>query len=450
MEKIKTVWQSFAQATPFILSNTLIIVPYLLYIHLIDGHNTMSVLPFVLFYTFRMTGVFLIRSLKRSIEKYTLLILALLLGGSGSLLSLLGTLYAPFFLIASICLGLSAALFPPANVSVNYFEKAQGEQVVGGKMYLFGLVLLLPLFYGLSLPIKDQLVIVPGLYTIYFVFAYHTIRNYPHYELDFKDLSKNVFSPKELIWFGLFFIAIFLLRSGRLLFNEAYLNIAILIFCVIFVLSVYGVKIAKRNWRLPSWVNMLTFFNGMCGNFLILFGTFYTAAVYGKPSLSTHLFLPYLLGIIGAMLIGKRVREHFENPLQAQLLGLGLGLALLFYSPMFPAAIGVLSFFHSSTSNWLNQWYYQQDTIETEQRIIAKYATSNKGSIAHQFLLMVFLLLVLRYDHFSVNELFSLPSLQQGSRALGAVMITVKNGTSIFMLIWLAVIGKVGQHAFDH
>ncbi|MGG5314781.1 hypothetical protein [Enterococcus sp. AZ072] len=450
MGKIKIVWQSFAQATPFILSNTIIFVPYLLYIHLIDGRDIITVLPFVLFYTFRMTGIFLIRSLQRSIEKYTLLILALLLGGCGSLLSLIGTLYTPIFILASICLGLSAALFPPANVSVNYFEKAQGEKVTGGKTYLLGLILLLPLFYGLSLPINGQLVIVSGLYTLYFVLAYHTIRHFPHYELDFKDLSKNVFSPKELIWFSLFFVAIFLLRSGRILFKEVYLNIAILIFCLIFLLSVYGVKVAKRSWHLPLWVNMLTFFNGMCGNFLILFGTFYTAAVYGKQTLSTHLFLPYFLGIICAMLFGGKVGKLLDNPLHTQLMGFSLGLISLFYSPVFPLAIGVLSFFHSTTSSWLNQWYYQQDAIEAEQRIIAKYATSNKGSITHQFLLMVFLLLILRYDHFPMNELFSLPNLQQGSKALGAVMITVKNGSSIFMIIWLAIIGKVGQHAFDH
>lgn len=450
MEKMKTVWRSFAQATPFILSNTLIIVPYLLYIHLIDSSKSASVLPFVLFYTFRMTGVFLIRSFERSIEKYTLLIVALLLGGIGSLLSLLGAVAFPFFLVGSIFLGLSASLFPPANVSVNYFERAQGSKIAGGKTYLFGLLLLAPLFFGLSLPIKDQLVIVSGLYTLYFVFAYATIHRYPHYELDFKDLSKNVFSTKELVWFGLFFVAIFLLRSGRLLFNEVYLNAAILVFSLIFVLSVYWVKVKKRTWRLPLWVNTLTFYNGMIGNFLILFGTFYVAVVYGKDNLSLYLFLPYSLGLIGAMLFGGVLRKKAENPLKIQLLGMGLGLVLLFYQPAFPLAIGVLSFFKSSVGSWLNGWYYQQESIETEQRIIAKYATSNKGSIAHQFVLMVFLLLVLRYAHFPANELFVLPNLYQSNQALIEVMNIVKNGSSIFLLIWLAVIGRMGRHAFDH
>ncbi|MGM0213965.1 hypothetical protein [Enterococcus sp. AZ109] len=450
MEKIKSVWRSFTQATPFILSNTLIIVPYLLYIHLINSSKTASILPFVLFYTFRMTGVFLIRSLERAIEKYTLLIVALLLGGIGSLLSLLGAVAFPFFLLGSIFLGLSAALFPPANVSVNYFEKEQGQSNAGKKNYLFGLLLIIPLFLGLSLPIADQLVIVPGLYTLYFVFAYSTIRRYSHYELDFKDLSENVFSMKELVWFGLFFVAIFLLRSGRLLFNEVYLNAAILVFSLIFILSVYWVKVKKRTWRLPLWVNTLTFYNGMCGNFLILFGTFYTAAVYGKEALSLYLFLPYSLGLVAALVFGGKMCQKAKNPLNTQLLGMGIGLTILFYQPAFPVAIGIMSFFKSSTSSWLNRWYYQQETIDSDRRIITKYATSNKGSITHQFILMALLLVVLNAAQFPTNELFILPSLHQTNQALIGVMNVVKNSSSVFMLIWLAVIGRMGRHAINH
>lgn len=83
METIKQFFLKFTQTTPFVLANTVIVIPYLLFMHLLDSKQSVTVLPFVLFYTFRVTGVFLIRGLYRSIDQYTLLMVSLLLGGLG-------------------------------------------------------------------------------------------------------------------------------------------------------------------------------------------------------------------------------------------------------------------------------------------------------------------------------------------------------------------------------
>ena len=448
MEAIKRFLRQFTQTTPFVLANTMIVIPYLLFMHLIDSRLSVTVLPFVLFYTFRVTGIFLIRGLYRSIDQYTLLMVSLLVGGMGAFLTLIGALHFTFYLFGSIFLGLSAAWLPPANTSVNFFEKSKGFQTMSSRRYLVALIVLLPLFLGTTLTFPVQAVIVPSIVTLYFVCAYHTVKHYPHYEMDFKELTKHVFSLSELVWFVLFFIALFLLRSGRLLFSESMLNNAIILFAGIFMAAIVVVNQVKNRWKLPLWQNALTFLNGMLGNFIFLFGAFYVAVYKGAASQGTYLFLPYLLGVISSLVLAGKVRQAFKNELLVQLVGLAAGLLLLSVRPLFPVAIFVLTFFQKGTSAWLNRLYYQTDTIEAQQRLTAKYSTSNKGSITHQFILMFLMLVALQLKNLPVKDIFLLRSLH--TPEILATMDVVKFISIILLLIGLWLIGRVGKYAFDH
>lgn len=448
MEAIKRFLRQFTQTTPFVLANTMIVIPYLLFMHLIDSRLSVTVLPFVLFYTFRVTGIFLIRGLYRSIDQYTLLMVSLLVGGMGAFLTLIGALHFTFYLFGSIFLGLSAAWLPPANTSVNFFEKSKGFQTMSSRRYLVALIVLLPLFLGTTLTFPVQAVIVPSIVTLYFVCAYHTVKHYPHYEMDFKELTKHVFSLSELVWFVLFFIALFLLRSGRLLFSESMLNNAIILFAGIFMAAIVVVNQVKNRWKLPLWQNALTFLNGMLGNFIFLFGAFYVAVYKGAASQGTYLFLPYLLGVISSLVLAGKVRQAFKNELFVQLVGLAAGLLVLSVRPLFPVAIFVLTFFQKGTSAWLNRLYYQTDTIEAQQRLTAKYSTSNKGSITHQFILMFLMLVTLQLKNLPVKDIFLLRSLH--TPEILATMDVVKFISIILLLSGLWLIGRAGKYAFDH
>ncbi|MGO3603372.1 MAG: hypothetical protein ACTIOK_08150 [Enterococcus malodoratus] len=448
MEAIKNFLRQFTQTTPFVLSNTMIVIPYLLFMHLIDPRMSVTVLPFVLFYTFRVTGIFLIRGLYRSIDQYTLLMVALLVGGIGSFLTLMGALNFTFYLFGSLFLGVSAAWLPPANTSVNLFEKSKGFQSMSSRRYLVALIVLLPLFFGTMIALPLQAVIVPSIVTLYFVCAYHTVKHYPHYEMDFKELTKHVFSFSELTWFILFFIALFLLRSGRLLFDESMLNGAIILFSGIFMFAVVIVHQVKDRWKLPLWQNALTFLNGMLGNFIFLFGAFYVAVYKGAASQGLYLFLPYLLGVIGSLVLAGKVRRSFKNDLMVQLIGLTVGLLLLSVRVLFPLAIFVLTFFQKGTSSWLNRLYYQTESIDKQQRITAKYSTSNKGSITHQFILMFLMLIALQIKDLPDKDIFLLRSLH--TTEILATMDIVKFASIIILLVGIGLIGRIGKHAFDH
>lgn len=448
MEAIKNFLRQFTQTTPFVLSNTMIVIPYLLFMHLIDPRMSVTVLPFVLFYTFRVTGIFLIRGLYRSIDQYTLLMISLLVGGIGSFLTLMGALNFTFYLFGSLFLGVSAAWLPPANTSVNLFEKSKGFQSMSSRRYLVALIVLLPLFFGTMIALPLQAVIVPSIVTLYFVCAYHTVKHYPHYEMDFKELTKHVFSFSELTWFILFFIALFLLRSGRLLFDESMLNGAIILFSGIFMFAVVIVHQVKDRWKLPLWQNALTFLNGMLGNFIFLFGAFYVAVYKGTASQGLYLFLPYLLGVIGSLVLAGKVRRSFKNDLMVQLIGLTVGLLLLSVRVLFPLAIFVLTFFQKGTSSWLNRLYYQTESIDKQQRITAKYSTSNKGSITHQFILMFLMLIALQIKDLPDKDIFLLRSLH--TTEILATMDIVKFASIIILLVGIGLIGRIGKHAFDH
>ncbi len=156
-EKLKRFGRNFTQTTPFILSNTVILIPYLLFLGITDSHNWLTILPFTLFYAFRMTGLFLVNSLRFGLDSYTLLMIALLMGGTGSLLGILGVFYFPLFYFSSVLLGLSAAWLVPANITVNFHEKTQGFINMDGKKYLFAAIWLFLLYQAIGLPAPTQI-----------------------------------------------------------------------------------------------------------------------------------------------------------------------------------------------------------------------------------------------------------------------------------------------------
>ncbi|MGM9902718.1 hypothetical protein A5844_001118 [Enterococcus sp. 10A9_DIV0425] len=392
--KIKQFGRNFTQTAPFILSNTVILIPYLLFLGLSDGTNWSLVLPFTLFYTFRMTGLFLVSSLRFGLDSYTLLMIALLMGGAGSFIGILGVVYFPLFYLSSILLGLSASWLTPANLTVNYHEKQQGFTNMTANKIPFALFLLVVLFRSIESVGTVQIVVTLALYTLFYIMAYHTVSHYPRYELDFKEIKSHIVVPKELFLFLVFFILLFLLRNARLLMDPQLFDFAIYGFVFLFLLAAFYLGRARKNWKLSSWLNVFTFLSGMFGNFLFLFSTLYIGCVFGFDRLSVYLYLPYVAGVVLAKLSGKSVLQLSTlSPVLLQLIGLLSSLLILLFSQLFGIGIFLLSFWYTVMNSWLNQRYCDVETaIPTDRRVITKFTTQNKGSVSHQFLLMALML----------------------------------------------------------
>lgn len=448
MNRVKKMGLNFTQTAPFILTNTIIFVPYLLFLSISTSVSVETTFPVVLFYCCRMTGIFLVKRLPAGLTSNTLLMMSLLLGCVGAVFGVIGAFFFPCYSIAGIFLGLSAAWLTPANVTVNLHEKQQGFVNMKGKKYIFALLLLIILGCTFLLPGVIQLTAVFAYYTLLYICAYHTVKHYPQYDLDFKDSTQQLIAKKEAVLFVLFFSLLLIIRSARLLVDIRIYEGAVLASSLLLLVGGWLLVSGRKDWRLPSWLNLLTFFVGMCLNFLLLFGTFYVRAVHSNTEVVTLLYLPYMLGKIGSLLFKNKLLKLFPaaTSLQVYMTGSAIGLLLLLLPPIpFPIGILVISFFVSATSSHLNQVFYQTESLHVDQRIIAKYTIQSKGSICHQGLLLLTVWVLMKVNHVPLTTFLQLTGRITHSSTGMLIMHSVRYLSCGFFLIMLGYIAYVGR-----
>ena len=432
MEFLKKQIQLSGESSLFLLSNTIVLIPYILFIQLSDGVNVATILPFVLFYTFRMTGIFLIRGIRNTIDSLKLLRLSLLLGGAGSFLGMIAAVYSPLYIISGILLGLSGAWLPMTNTSVKMYEKEFGKKKKTSVSAIFILTALL--LCAMVIGGQNKGVLIFFVYLVYYIFAGLSLKGHATYLATTE--SEDTFSKKDLGLFLLFFCLLLFLRSGRLLTNATEFDYSILGVSLFFLLFVLGINSywKKRTWKVSSSLNFVTLINGIVGNYLFLFGSLYITGVYGRESLATYLYAPYALGMIFAMALSGRLIKHFgEKTLQLLLLGLLGGLLVMMVSQLVIAGIFFLSFFKSVLNSWLTQRYYSQKQISQDKRLWIKYSTQNKGSIAHQFFLMTLLFSIVHFEGNSTQALLAMTSTQTPTE-IGIQVMSVANYISTGMI----------------
>lgn len=396
MTAVKQFFYRFMQAAPFVLSNTVILVPYILFLGISDGANWLRIIPFILFYAFRMTGLFLIKGLKPGLDSFTLLVMSLLSGGLGSVLALFGIGYFPLYLLAAILLGASAAWLTPANQAVNYQLRKNGGPTNRLAVMAFSLPLFAVLLWGIALPMPQRFIMVFAFYTFLYILAYQTVIAYPGFEINFQRIKEHVIAKRELLLFAVFFGLLLLLRLGRSLFDLKVMDLAVIVFTVGFLLVIVFRRRLLRKPQLPVWLTAFNLFNGMLGNFLFLFGSLYIGAMHGWEQVARLLFLPYLLGLILALLVGQRLLGLLSKvpEIVVLLAGISFGLLLLLFPTMATFSFFLLSFARSMANSWLTKQYFSEPALPEDQRVVAKFLVQNKGSIIHQFLLMALMLTV--------------------------------------------------------
>lgn len=441
MRKLKYFFRNGLQVAPFILSTTITFVPYLLFLGLNNHVVTETIIPFVLFYTFRMTGVFLLKSFKLSLTSFNILILSILMGGTGCLVGVMGLFYFPAYLLSAVLLGISASWFPVANATVDYHEKQQGYSALTGKKYVFLILIFTGLVFSLLQPLAIKIPLVLAEYTLLYVAAYHTVSHYPTYEIDFNEVDKRSISLKELSLFLSFFVLLILIRSARLLFDIRLLNLGIILASGLFLATAWAVSHQKKKWYLPSWLNVLTFANGMCTNFILLFGAMYISLDFGTGQLMTYLYIPYIIGILFSGLFSQLLARLFVGiePITTHILGLVGAFFLLLLPAFFPAGVLLLSCCLNGLSELLNQAYFRCTSLKKDQRLLAKYSTQTKGSITHQLLLMSSLWLLVKEKGLSVETVFQLTSHQIQNTA-AQQLIKIVHITSVIGFIMLFLI----------
>lgn len=165
-----------------IINSTIVLLPFMIFIQIASKGSLLAVLPFVLFYTFRMTGIFLIRGIKTSFNSYTLLKFSLYCGALGCLLGALGSLYFPLYIISGFLLGLSGAWLPMSNTSITYFLKKNHRLTQTHLPLLLGMFLLIGCVLFFPAPFKYLGFFL--LYGILYLFSFRNMDQLTDYQVE--------------------------------------------------------------------------------------------------------------------------------------------------------------------------------------------------------------------------------------------------------------------------
>ena len=254
---------------------------------------------------------------------------------------------------------------------------------------------MIALFAGLTLSGTLGLSLSFGLYILFYAIALGYA-----YEAVGKQVLTNRMKPeaalylskKDLFIFTGLCLLLILLRTGRLLSSALAIGVSLLGFSFFFVFLIYKTRKEYRNYQIPLSLNILTFLNGAIGNFLFLFGSLYVINIFGKGSENLLLYLPYALGMVIALATYKKITQlvpHMDNFI---LLGLVLGLLMTLVPSALSFSFFLLSYGHFLLNKWLNNQYFMALHIPEDHRILLKNTTQKKGSLIHQFFLIIFLL----------------------------------------------------------
>ena len=242
-------------------------------------------------------------------------------------------------------LGISASWLPPADLMVRQKAKLTEQPLKNDwKEALFYLLVLL---FALRLPDDLQGIGLFGSYFALFVLAAkssQTFNNLPKRPL----MQRNQLFNKQFLLYFFFFLLLFGLRAARLIKSNALFEWAITGFLFLFALLLITLTKRSRWWKQPLHLNVLTFIRGVIGNFLFLFGSVYVTGRFGAQALSTHVYLPYALGLFGAMFLGGKLAHRLEKQLvPTYLLGLMAGVLLFSSDTLIPISLFVISFFNA-------------------------------------------------------------------------------------------------------
>ncbi|MBE4726726.1 hypothetical protein [Leuconostoc citreum] len=421
-----------------VISSTVIVLPFMFFLRISGTHTVLSVLPFVIFYTLRTTGIFLIRGIKTRLNSASLLKVSLYVGTLGSMFGIIGNFFPEFYMISAFFLGLSAAWLPTANTSINFLN-IKSHLLLAKNKYFTVLTLIL-IGYILFVPSKNSFIIFFVFYTFLYLIAIMTISTINQYAVDSHDLES--YSYRYLGLFVVFFVLIFSLRSSRLMNNimqfDYFIWGSLLLAIILIVSKLFFHRLPQR--RVPNVLSYIAIINGALGNYLFLFASLYVAGYYGHDDLFIRFYIPYVVGIFIAPIINKVLVKNNHHTIFTMIL---VGLSMMFLRPLFSLGILVLSTTKGCLNSKLNHFYVQQNNLPSDKRIWVKNTIQSTGSIIYQFIIMITGSLIVTDHNHSIKELLTVTSKGIPSSYSRELMINWNDVTTTILLIMV-----IGYYCF--
>lgn len=431
---------------PYALMNTIIFLPYFLFIIIGNSYNTIlnGWFPLIIFYTFKYTGAFLIHSFKTKRNTRDQLLHFLVLAIIGTLCGALANFSSIWIELSALFMGIASSVLLPLYTTTQYHEKYLFGSKMTMKQYLFALltvILIVPLILFTANSNLPSLAFL--IYGIALFICYISLRKMPKYEVTVN--NSFYFSRPSFLLFIVFTALLFLMKATREINLQLLLVLLIItIIIVIALLTVYITKI-KFSFQFPKFIYYFGFTQGMIVNFYLLYGTFFALSQKNSNFMIYGVYLPYGIGIILSLFLGPKLLKHNSSyhPITITNIGALLGMLCMIFSWTLPFGGLLIGFCSSLQARKLNRFAYDITYSNKDSSLLLRNRWSKLGSITNQILLISFILAFSFIHHIPVNEIFLTITGEaiQNQSPMSIVLLTT-NIVNCFIIGSLLIVGS--------
>ncbi|HDR6289145.1 TPA: hypothetical protein QCU33_005262 [Bacillus cereus] len=393
----------------YALMNTIIFLPYFLFIIIGNPYNTIlnGWFPLIIFYTFKYSGVFLIHSFKTKLNTREQLLHFLILAIIGALCGSFSTFSTIWIELSALFMGIASSMLLPLYTTTQYHEKYLYGSKMQVNQYLFALltvILIVPLILFTANSNHPSLAFM--LYGIALYICYLSLRKMPKYEVTVENSFH--FSVPSFLLFILFTTLLFLMKATREI--NLQLLLVLLIVTILVAIALLTVLIPKVNFsfQLPKYIYYFGFTQGMIVNFYLLYGTFFALSQKNSTFMIYGIYLPYGIGIILSLFLGPKLLCRFSqyHPITVTNAGALLGILCTMLPCTLPLGGLLVGFFSSLQARKLNRFAYDATNSLKDSSLLLRNRWSKLGSIINQILLISFILVLSFIHHIPLNEIF--------------------------------------------
>ncbi|MGQ5528876.1 hypothetical protein [Bacillus sp. CGMCC 1.60114] len=422
----------------YALMNTIIFLPYFLFITIGNSYNTPlhGWFPLIIFYTFKYTGAFLINSFLQKVKTRELLLGFLILAIFATVCGLLAPLSLIWIELSALLMGIATSILLPLYITIQYHEKYFYERKMKLKNYVFALLTAIILVFVVLFTAHSN---YPGI--AFFIYGaalsvcYISLRHMPQYEISVK--PSGDFSKRSFLIFVLFTVLIFIMKATR----ETNIQIFIVLLLIgsLTVVAVLTLIITKFKFRLqlPRYIYFFSFLQGMAVNFCLLYGTFYALSQKSKTFMMYGIYLPYGLGIIFSLFMGSKIVKRFNRYHPLSVISVGSVCGLLLTTIPWTIVVGsfFIGFFTSLQSRKLNRFAYDASEIFKDSSLLLRNRWSKLGSMINQICLVLLILLGSYMNHIPFDQVFLIITGKTTHYESAMFMTLIITAITMFVLI---------------
>lgn len=411
-----------------LLANISIILPFAIYFEIYsqNGKGYYYLIPLLLIYCLRGSGVFLGPILKKTNQQ--LLILSIVFEILGYIISCFYITSPMFLVLGGIFLGIASSWGWPYFLSIRelpYFKIKKNDWIKSGLLLV---IILLTFWISYNTKIYCFIfILLSFLYLSVLIPLSHTLNTNKNLISVTVSTSTKLFT--QLFLFLLLLSLLFIERYARAIYIESSVIVALLLVSIIIFLVLKHLYKEKINtpYMIPASVR------GFIMSFVLFYTPFYSLSYLGQK----QIFLIYCL-----YLLGFEIGSIFFKIIGSYLYYICIfGLLLTLNSFSFLIGIFICSVFLGLQNNRINTIYgkiYMQDS----NIFIKKYQFSSIGSFFFQFTYMLMIGFLSIYNNQEILNFF-VP-------ANGTKSLRTQENIVHFILIGISLICILKARKEDH